>query len=75
MEVNIVHFYELNENFGRALENDGDDEVWKMIQQENFILSSFVQFYQYDIEFRTLSELSTTQQTNTNYNSRPPVIS
>ena len=24
--------YDLNENFGRALEDDGDDEVWKMIE-------------------------------------------
>ena len=31
-------FYDINENFGRALEDDGDDEVWKMIKQENFIL-------------------------------------
>ena len=47
-------------NFGRALEDDGDDEVWKMIQQENFYLTSFVQSYQYNIESRTSSELSTT---------------
>ena len=34
-------FYDINENFGRALEDDGDDEVWKMIQQENFYLKGF----------------------------------
>ena len=36
-------FYNVNENFGRALENDGDDEDCnEEIQQEKFIATSFV---------------------------------
>ena len=36
MEVDIVHFYVLKCNFGRALKIDDDDfyEEWKKIRQE-----------------------------------------
>ena len=44
MIFDIVHFFlSLNENFVRALENDGDDEDCnEEIQQEKFIATSFV---------------------------------
>ena len=34
MDVDIVHFYELNDKSGRALKNNGDGEVWQMIPGE-----------------------------------------
>ena len=41
MEVYIVHFYELKENFGRALENADVYEVWQMIQQQELFEGYF----------------------------------
>lgn len=40
MRVDIVHFYELRSNFGRALKNDDVYEEWKMIQQECLEISN-----------------------------------
>ena len=40
MEVDIVHFYELKWNFGRALKNDDVCEEWK--DDTAGVLTSFV---------------------------------
>ena len=65
MEVDIVHFMNVNENFGRALKND--DVSCRMEDDTAGVITSFVQIINIRLNSRTSFDYSTTLQTITNY--------